>query len=81
MLFDVHEDLIKRLMRESRIGKRDLEVRSVKLGPNTVTFVSAKSEEGLEFTEELSEKLPMIDVADYMDAEEDSDTEGDDEEE
>lgn len=70
MIFDVHEDLIKRLMRESRVGKRDLEIATVSLGPNKVVRVSARSEEGLEFVEELSEKLPMIDVEDYADIDE-----------
>ncbi len=88
MLFDCHEDLIRRLAKEARVGKRDVEIRTVKLGPNEVSFVSAKTEEGLEFVNELEEKLPMIDVSDYIDVDElekgddgDDDAPDDDEEE
>lgn len=65
MLFDVHQDLIKRLMRESHVGKRDVEVTTVALGPNRVVRVLARTEEGLEFVSELEERLPSIDVDDY----------------
>ncbi len=58
------------------------------LGPNKVCRVSARTEEGLEFVNELEEKLPMIDVSEYLDVDEleegddaDEDASDDDEEE
>lgn len=66
MLFDVHESLVRRLAREVGVGKRDLEIKTVKIGGvNEVTFVSAKTEDGLEFVREMEEKLPLIELEDY----------------
>jgi hypothetical protein len=66
MLFDAHEDLIKRLMREHRVGKRDVDFATVELGPNKVVRVSARSEDGLEFLEDLRTRVPVINVRDYV---------------
>jgi hypothetical protein len=75
MLFDVHVDLVKKLARDVGIGKRDAEIKSVMLGPNEVTYVGAKSEDGLEFVRELRDsiKLPLIE---YEPEDEDDDDEG-----
>lgn len=80
MLFDVHVDLVKKLARDVGIGKRDAEIKSVMLGPNEVTYVGAKSEDGLDFVRELRDsiKLPLIE---YEPEDEDDDDEGADEDE
>jgi hypothetical protein len=65
LLFDVHLDLVKRLAREARIGKRDIEMKTVTLGPNEVTFVAAKTEDGVEFLEDLQNRVPTIKVGEY----------------
>jgi len=65
MLFDAHEDLIKRLMREHKVGKRDVDFATVELGPNKVVRVSAKTEDGVEFLEEIQSRVPVIKVGDY----------------
>lgn len=60
MLFDVDMKLVKTLMREQHVGARDLIVKPTAVGPNEVTFVSAKSMRGLEFVKELEAKLPKV---------------------
>ncbi|HYV99686.1 MAG TPA: hypothetical protein VE967_19660 [Gemmatimonadaceae bacterium] len=77
MLFDVHVDLIKKMARDVGIGKRDAEIKAVKLGPNEVTYVGAKSEDGLQFVKDLRDgyKLPLIE---YSPDDDDEDFDGDD---
>lgn len=74
MLFDVDIKLVKTLMREQHVGARDLIVKSTAVGPNEVTFVSAKSMRGLEFVKELEAKLPKV-TLEWGDEDEDEDEE------
>lgn len=69
MLFDCDPSYIRTLMRENRVGKRDLLVKPKSIGPNEVTYVGIKSNRGLEFAKKLEEKLPKI-TLDFVDEEE-----------
>ncbi len=77
MLFDVDVSYIKKFAREVGIGKRDIIIRQVHLGPNVVTYVSAKSDDGIQFVRDLSDLVPVIDVADYADEDEERDENSD----
>ncbi len=83
MLFDVHVDLVKKLARDVGIGKRDAEIKSVMLGPNEVSYVGAKSEDGLQFVRDLRDgyKLPLIEYDPDEDDDDGDDDESDDEDE
>jgi len=79
MLFDEDTAWIRRLAREAGLGKRDVMIRSVEDGANEVTFVSAKSDEGLAFVRAMEKKLPV--VSETYDEDDDRDYDYDDEEE
>lgn len=76
MLFDVDTKLIRTLMREQKVGARDIVVKAKVLGPNEITYVGAKSMRGVEFVKFLEEKLPKISV-EYVDEDEEEDEETD----
>lgn len=69
MLFDVDPKLVKKLARDVGLGKSDLAIRGVEVGKNFVTYVGAKTEDGLEFLREMEKKLPRVD--DYDEDDED----------
>ena len=77
MLFDVDIKLVKTLMREQHVGARDLIVKSTAVGPNEVTFVSAKSMRGLDFVKELEAKLPKVTLEWGDEDEDDEEDQGD----
>lgn len=83
MLFDADTKWVKRLARDMGLGKRDVTIRAARVGPNEVTFVSAKSDEGLDFIREMETKLPVVRyyVGDDEDERDDEDDETSDDDE